>query len=301
MIAMDRLQAMTTFVRIVEKGSLTAAAEAMETSLPSVVRALAALERDVGVRLLNRTTRRMRLTEEGALYLERCRSVLQSVQELGGLFSSRQAEPQGRLAVTASVLFGRRYIAPVVADFIRRFPGVNVDLLLLDRVVSLVEEGVDVGVRIGHLGDSSLVAIPVGKVRRVVCASPRYLQRHGTPLDPGDIQRHRCVRFSAVSEEHGWKFSVGRKSVIVPVKVAFSTNQVDAAVDMCVSGLGLGMFLSYQVAPHLARKALRYVLESFEPEPLPVNIVYPHARLQSTRVRAFVDQCVETLRNARLA
>jgi DNA-binding transcriptional LysR family regulator len=301
MIAMDRLQAMTTFVRIVEKGSLTAAAEAMETSLPSVVRALAALERDVGVRLLNRTTRRMRLTEEGALYLERCRSVLQSIQELGGLFSSRQDEPQGRLAVTASVLFGRRYIAPVVAGFIRRFPGVNVDLLLLDRVVSLVEEGVDVGVRIGHLGDSSLVAIPVGKVRRVVCASPRYLQRHGTPLDPGDIQRHRCVRFSAVSEEHGWKFSVGRKSVIVPVKVAFSTNQVDAAVDMCVSGLGLGMFLSYQVAPHLARKALRYVLESFEPEPLPVNIVYPHARLQSTRVRAFVDQCVETLRNARLA
>ena len=150
-------------------------------------------------------------------------------------------------------------------------------------------------------GDSSLVAIPVGRVRRVVCASPRYLQRHGTPREPADVRQHRCVRFSAVSEEHGWKFFVGRRSVIVPVKVAFSTNQVDVAVDMCVSGLGLGMFLSYQVAPYLGRKALRYVLESFEPEPLPVNVVYPHARLQSTRVRAFVDQCVETLRKARLA
>jgi DNA-binding transcriptional LysR family regulator len=301
MTSMDKLNAMTTFVRIVEKGSLTAAADALDTSLPSVVRTLAALEREVGVRLLNRTTRRMHLTEEGIQYLDKCRILLQSVQEMDAMFSARQAEPQGRLAVTASVLFGRRYIAPVVADFIRRFPGVNVDLLLLDRVVNLVEEGVDVGVRIGHLGDSSLVAIPVGRVRRVVCASLRYLQSHGTPREPGDIQRHRCVRFSAVSEEHGWKFSAGRKSVIVPVKVAFSTNQVDAAVDMCVSGLGLGMFLSYQVAPHLARKTLRYVLEGFEPEPLPVNIVYPHARLQSTRVRAFVDQCAETLRKARLA
>lgn len=297
---MDRLRAMVTFVRIVERGSLTAAAEALETSLPSVVRTLAALEREVGVRLLNRTTRRMHLTDEGTLYLERCRSVLQSVQELEGLFSSRQSEPQGRLAITAPVLFGRRYVAPIVSEFVRRHPAVNAELLLLDRVVNLVEEGIDVGVRIGRLGDSSLVAMPVGKVRRVVCASPQYLRRHGTPRKPEDVQAHRCIRFTAVAEGHSWEFVAGRKKVAVPVTVALSSNQVDAAVEMCVGGLGLGMFLSYQVAPCQARKTLRYVLEDFEPEPLPVHVIYPHSRLQSPKVRAFVERCVQTLRGTHL-
>lgn len=300
MAAMDKLQAMTTFVRIVEKGSLTAAAEALETSLPSVVRTLAALERDVGVRLLNRTTRRMHLTDEGVQYLEQCRTVLQSVLELDEMFSSRQAQPQGRLAVTASVLFGRRYIAPILGDFVGRYPAVNGELLLVDRVVNLVEEGMDVGMRIGHLGDSSLVAIPVGKVRRVVCASPQYLRRFGTPRSPEDVRKHRCVRFSAIAPGQDWDFYIGRKKMAVPIASAFSSNQVDAAMDMCLAGLGLGMFLSYQVAPHVATKNLRCVLTGYEPEPLPVNIIYPHSRLQSSRVRVFVDECVATLRKTDL-
>jgi DNA-binding transcriptional LysR family regulator len=300
MAAVDKLHAMTTFVRIVEKGSLTAAADALDTSLPSVVRTLAALERDLGVRLLNRTTRRMHLTDEGIQYLEKCRSLLQSVQEMDAMFSARQSEPQGRLAVTASALFGRRYVAPIVGRFLERYPHVNVELLLLDRVVNLVEEGMDVGVRIGHLADSSLVAIPVGQVRRVVCASPQYLRRHGTPESPEDVRKHRCVRFTAVSEGQGWEFSVGRKKLSVPISVAFSSNQVDAAVEMSIAGLGLGMFLSYQVAPHVAQKSLRYVLRDFEPESLPVHIIYPYSRLQLPKVRAFVDECVATLQKATL-
>jgi len=195
---MDKLQAMKTFVRIADKGGLTAAAQTLGASLPSVVRTLAGLERELGVRLFNRTTRRVHLTDEGAQYLERCRPILQAVEEAEALLTSRRPEPQGRLAVTAPVLFGRRYVAPIVAGFVERHPGVSADLLLVDRVVNLVEEGMDVGVRIGHLPDSSLVAIPVGTVRRVVCASPAYLRRHGTPRAPADLRAHRCVRFSAI-------------------------------------------------------------------------------------------------------
>ncbi len=196
---MDKFAAMTTFVRIVEKGSLTAAANALNTSLPTVVRILATLERQLGVSLLNRTTRRIHLTDEGAQYLDRCRAILSEVQDAEAELSFSQAEPQGRLTVTASVLFGRRYIAPIVSEFIRRHQNVNAEILFVDRVVNMVEEGIDVAVRIGHLKDSSLVAIQVGQVRRVVCASPQYLRRHGIPRTPAECpdaslrQAHRPV------------------------------------------------------------------------------------------------------------
>lgn len=293
---MDKLAAMNAFVCIVERGSLTAAAEALDTSLPSVVRTLAALERHLGVRLLNRTTRRIHLTDEGAQYLERCRAALSAVEEAEAALASRRADPQGRLAVTASVLFGRRYVAPIVSEFITCYPGVSVDLLLLDRMVNLVEEGMDVGVRIGLLSDSSLVAIPVGQVRRVICASADYLRRHGTPRAPEDLRRHRCVSFTAVTPGNDWHLRAGRRDVAVPITRVMSCNQVDAALEACVKGLGLGMFLSYQVAPYRASQELRYVLEEFEPASLPVQLIYPHTKLLSITVRAFVDACVTTLR-----
>ncbi len=293
---MDKLSAMATFVRIVERGSLTAAAEALDTSLPSVVRTLASLERHLGVRLLNRTTRRIHLTDEGRQYLEHCRVILAAVDESEVTLASRKAEPQGRLAITASVLFGRRHVVPIVSEFIARHPGVYVDLLLLDRVVNLIEEGLDVGVRIGRLADSSLVAIPVGHVRRVICASPRYLRRHRTPRAPQELRVHRCISFTAVTPGNEWHFSVGGRDQAIPITRVMSCNQVDAAIEACVNGLGLGMFLSYQVAPYRASRTLRYVLEDFEPPPLPVQLVYPHSKLLSTTVRAFVDVCVNTLR-----
>jgi len=298
---MDKLQAMATFVRIVERGSLTAAADALGTSPPSVVRILAALEREVGVRLLNRTTRRIHLTDEGALYLEQCRAILGAVRDADASLAARQGEPRGRIAVTAPVLFGRRHVAPIVTAFLARHPKVNAELLLLDRPVSLVEEGLDAGVRIGALADSSLVAIGVGTLRRVVCASPEYLRKHGVPKTPGDRRQHACVRFGGLAPGGDWRFGSGRRSITIAVPARFATNQVDAAVAACEDGLGPGMFLSYQVAASVARRRLRYILSDFEADAVPVNVIYPSRRLRSSTLRAFVDFAVPRLRRARFA
>ncbi len=297
--AMDRLAAMKAFVRIVEKGSLTAAANALETSLPTVVRTLASLERELGVSLLNRTTRRMNLTEEGAQYLERCRVILSAVQETEETLISGRTELRGNLTVSASVLFGRRYVAPIMNDLLRRHPKLTADLRFLDRLVNLVEEGVDVAVRIAHLKDSSLMAVPVGQVRRVVCANEQYLRRNGTPQVPDDIREHRCIRHTGSAPRSEWHFKIGRRNVSVPIISMISCNEIDSSLNACIGGLGLGMFLSYQVAPYRKKGQLDYVLEPFEPEPIPVHVVYPRSNLLMNRVRAFVDECVQRLRRAK--
>ena len=289
---MDKLRAMQTFVRIVDRGSLTAAADALRSSLPSVVRTLAALEAEVGVRLLNRTTRRIALTDEGREYYERCKRVLAEVDEAEAALSARRAAPKGRLRVTAPVMFGRLHVAPVATDFIARYPTVQLDLLLLDRVLDLLEEGVDAGVRIGRLPDSSLVAVPVGQTRRVVCASPAYLRRAGAPRSPAELTRHRCVNFSGVAPAQEWSFRQER----VPVSAAFASNQIEPALDACVSGVGLGQFLCYQVQALLDGGKLKRVLAEFEPVAQPIHVIYPHARLLSANVRAFVDWSVSRLR-----
>jgi DNA-binding transcriptional LysR family regulator len=260
------------------------------------VRTLAALERILGVALLNRTTRRIHLTEEGAQYLEQCRVILSAVQEAETRLTSRQTEPQGKLTLTASVAFGRRYVAPIVSEFIRRYPNVSADMLFVDRIVDMIEEGLDVGVRIGHLRDSSLIAIPVGQVRRVVCASSPYLRRYGIPLAPKDTAVHRWVRHTGTAPRNEWHFRVGRRDATIPITSVITCNEIDSALNACTNGLGLGMFLSYQVAPYRKSNKLRYVLEEFEPEPWPVQVIYPHSRLLSTKVRAMVDACVKSLR-----
>jgi DNA-binding transcriptional LysR family regulator len=295
----DKLNAMTTFVRIMEAGSLTAAANMLDTSLPTVVRTLAALERELGVSLLKRTTRRIHLTDEGAQYLERCRMILSALQETEEALVSRRSEPVGKLTVTASALFGRRYIAPIVYDFVRDRPKVSAEMLFVDRVVNMIEEGVDVGVRIAHLKDSSMVAIPVGRTRRVVCASERYLRRHGTPQVPNDIRKHICVRHVGLVPRTEWHFRTGGRQVSVPIDSVITCNDIDSAVNACVEGLGLGMFLSYMVAPNKKQGQLKYVLEKFETEPTPVQVVYPQSRLLSNKVRTFVDECVRKLRSLR--
>jgi DNA-binding transcriptional LysR family regulator len=296
---MDRLHAMETFVQIVDKGSLTAAADALDTSLPSVVRVLASLERHLQVRLLNRTTRRMHLTDEGARFLERCRAILSQVREAEAALGSRGGEPQGKLAITAPVVFGRRYITPIVNAFVRRYPKVNIDLLLVDRFTNLVEEGLDVAVRVGELPDSSLVAVPVGQARRVICASPDYLRRQGKPRVPQDVAAHRCVRFTGVAPRDEWDFRMGRREVAIPITSVISCNQIDSALQACIDGLGLGMFFSYQVASHRKAGELKYVLEKFEAEPRPIQVIFPHSKLLSAKVRTFVDECVAQLRSVR--
>jgi DNA-binding transcriptional LysR family regulator len=293
----DKLRAITGFVRIVDRGSLTAAAADLGVSLPSMVRTLATLERELGVTLLNRTTRRLHLTDEGRQYLEQCRAILAQVQEAEATLRSRRTAPQGNLAVTASVLFGRRYIGPILSEFVQRHPEVAAELLLVDRVVNLVEEGVDAAVRIGHLGDSSLVALPLGEVRRVVCASPAYLRSRGVPRRPEDLRAHRCVHFTGLAPRAEWPFrSNPRKVAIASV---FTCNQADAAIEACAGGLGLGSFLSYMIAPLVRAGRLRYVLEDFETGPLPVHLLYPHSRIRSPTVRAFAELCVKKLRQTR--
>jgi DNA-binding transcriptional LysR family regulator len=296
---MDKLVAMTTFVRIVEAGSLTAAAETLDASLPTVVRTLAALERHLGVSLLRRTTRRIHLTDEGAQYLERCRVILSALEDAEEALVSRRSEPAGKLTITASALFGRRHVAPIVCEFVRRHPKVTAEMLFLDRVVNMVEEGVDVGVRIAHLKDSSMVAIPVGQTRRVVCASERYLRRHGVPRTPKELRDHACIRHTGLVPRSEWQFRVGTRHVAVPITSAVTCNDIDSAVNACVDGLGVGMFLSYMVAPNRNRRQLRYVLEEFETQPTPIQVVYPQSKLLSNKVRAFIDLSVSTLRGLR--
>jgi DNA-binding transcriptional LysR family regulator len=292
---MDQLRAMETFIRIVDGGSLTAAANALHISLPSVVRTLAALETKLDVRLLNRTTRRIALTDEGREYYERCKRVLAEVDDAEAALSARRAAPKGRLHVTAPVMFGRLHVAPVATEFIVKHAAVQVELLLLDRVVDLVEEGLDVGVRIGRLPDSSLVAIPVGQTRRVVCASSAYLKRAGTPKLPTDLAQHRCVNFSGLTPGHEWHFGSGANATRITVNAGLASNQIDPALDACVRGLGVGQFLCYQVQALLDGGQLRRVLSEFEPAPLPIHVIYPHARLLSPNVRAFVDWTVPRL------
>lgn len=293
---MDKLRAMTTFVRIVEAGSLTGAAERLGTSLTSVVRSLAALEGALGVRLLNRSTRRSALTDEGREYFERCRRLLAEVEEAEAVLTARQTEPAGRLAITAPAMFGRLHVGPIVADFLAAHPRVRAEMLLVDRIVDLLDEGIDLAVRIGRLPDSSLVALPVGSTRYVVCASPDYLARHGSPQRPAELAGHRCIRFTGLAQPGEWAFGGPEAGRRVAIGEVLASNQLDAAVDACVRGVGCGRFLSYQVDELIAAGRLRRILAEFEPEAVPVSVAYPHSRLLSARVRAFVDWAVPRLK-----
>lgn len=293
---MDKLRAMETFVRIVDRGSLTAAAEVLHTSLPSVVRTLAALERMLDVRLLQRTTRRIALTDEGREYYERCRQILAATDDAETALSTRRATPRGRMRVTAPVMFGRLHLAPLALQFLARHRALQIEILLLDRVVDVIEEGIDVGIRIGALADSSLVAIGVGETRRVVCASPAYLREAGTPREPGDLAAHRCVNFAGLAPGAEWLFATGRGTRRVAIRPVLASNQIDVALDACLHGVGIGQFLGYQVQVLLDAKRLTRVLGEFEPDATPVHLIYPHARLLSTNVRAFVDWMVPRMR-----
>ncbi len=306
---MDKLRAMATFVRIAERGSLTRAARDLATSLPTVVRGLAGLEADLGVRLVNRTTRRMALTEEGRDYAAPCRAVLATVAEGERQLTERKSAMRGRIVVTAPTPFGHRFVAPALADFLASRPGVSIELLLLDRIVNLVEEGVDLAVRIGHLADSSLIAVPVGATRRIVCASPAYLATHGHPERPRDLARHTCLRFTGGSHWQEWELrdreraqrrrrSSSRALPRFAVSGPFDTNHRDAQIIACERGLGLAQLLEYQVAEALRAGRLTRVLERFEPEPLPIQLVYPHARHASARIRALSSFLLERLRPA---
>jgi DNA-binding transcriptional LysR family regulator len=295
--AMDKLRALQVFTAIVDRGSLTAAADALNSSLPAVVRQLAALEASLGVRLLNRTTRRLSLTEDGRLYLDRARRILADLDEAERMLGTQQAEPAGSVSVTAPVLFGQLHVAPAVTRFLQKHPRMSVNVTLLDRVVNLVEEGIDVGVRIGRLSDSTLVAQPLGRIRRVVVASPACLRRHGTPSHPRELRQLPCLRFTATGSG-GWTFREGGRHFDVDVQGPLETNLAAPALQAAAAGLGFCRFLSYQAMPLIRAKQLRVVLADYEVEPWDVNLVVPSARLLPARTRLFVAWLKQELQPA---
>jgi DNA-binding transcriptional LysR family regulator len=293
---MNKLTAMKTFVQIVDSGSLTSAADVLDTSLPTVVRTLASLEDYLKTRLMNRTTRKVTLTEEGRQYLERCRRILFDIEEAELELSAQQTEPTGKLSLTSSVMFGSMRLTPLINKFLQQYTKVSIDLLVVDHNVNLVEEGIDVGIRIGTLSDSSMVAKNVGYVRRVICGTPKFLNSIDPVTSPADLQKTPCIRFSGLSQGGNWSLFDNTNLVSIPVSGPLSCNQMPTALNAVQSHMGLGMFLSYMIESQVASGELQIVLANYEPPPLPVSVVFSHAKLMSTRVRVFVDWITLELR-----
>lgn len=292
---MDRLAAMTAFVAVAEAGGFSPAARHLGLAPSAVTRQVAALEAHLGLLLLQRTTRSVTLTDAGARYLDRARRILAEMQEAEEFAQSDRLRPMGRLSVTAPATFGHLHAAPLMADYLRRYPEVQAQLLLSDRWINLVEEGVDLAIRIGALPDSGLVARVLGHSRRIVVAAPSYLERHGTPLAPQDLAAHRLLRFANVEGPESWRFEREGKEIRVPVSPVLSTNSADAAIAVAERGEGLTRVLSYQAAEGLRAGRLGIVLAEFEPPARPIQIVRPAARLVSAKLRAFIDLAAETV------
>lgn len=291
---MDRLQLMTVFVAVAEEQSFAAGARRLNMSPPAVTRAIAALEDRLGVKLLTRTTRYVRVTDAGQRYLEDARRIISEVDEADEAAAGINAEPRGQLAITAPVLFGKLYVIPGIVDYLQRYPDMEISAVFLDRIVNLLEEGFDVGIRIGELRDSSMKAIRVGSIRRVVCASPAYLAKHGAPDKPGDLANHLVVASSAVSPAMEWKFAEGQ---VVRVKPRLTVTSNDSAIAAVLLGMGVTRLLSYQIASYQASGQLQTILSEFEPEPLPIHVVHREGRYASAKVRSFVDLMVAKLRS----
>ncbi|WP_415906327.1 LysR substrate-binding domain-containing protein [Neptuniibacter sp. QD72_48] len=286
---MNKLKAMAVFVKIVDCGSLSAAAEKLSMSQSSVVRTLAALEKELGAQLLYRTTRSLSLTEEGDDYCQRCRQILLEVEDAENALSQQQTIPKGVIRITAPQTFGRLHLSPVINEFLDTYPEMEVELLLLDRVVDLIEEGMDIALRIGPLPDSTLIAKQVGEVRYKVCASPAHIAEYGLPNHPDELEQLDCIHLTALRSHATWGFTEGSQQYRINVQGSFKTNHVETAVDACREGRGFGQFLSYQVNPCIRTGQLTPVLEQFESPSIPVNLVYPHSRRLSSRSRAFIE------------
>lgn len=283
---------MAVFVAVAEEQSFAAAARRLRMSPPAVTRAIAALEKRLGVQLLHRTTRRVRTTEAGERCFEDARRILAEALAADQAAAGINAQPRGRLIVTAPVLFGRMFVMPGIVDYLARYPDTQVSAVFVDRVVNLLEEGIDVGIRIGELPDSKLRAQRVGSVRAVLCASREYLRQHGVPRVPNDLLKHSLIASSAGGSSLDWRFD-GRLLRARP-RLSVTTN--DAAIEAALHGFGITRLLSYQVARPVESGELKLVLEKYEPKPLPIHIVHQEGQRASAKLRAFIDLMVERLR-----
>lgn len=294
---MDHLDSLRCFVAVAEAQGFAAAARRMGVSAPAMTRAIAALEQRLGVLLLQRSTRSVRLTDTGERFLHDCRRILADLDEAEGAASGVQSEAQGLLAVTASQMFGRLHVAPIAQDFLLAQPKVQLRTLFVDRLVHLLDEGMDVALRIAHLPDSGLTALQVGALRRIVVASPDYLARHGTPLEPQDLSRHRAIAFSFDGlVPQPWQFGAGKSAQTATPTIDWICNLSEVAIAAALAGQGLTRCLAYQAADQVRSGALSIVLAEYEQPPVPVHIVYPAGRRAPAKVRAFVDFAAERLR-----
>lgn len=297
---MDRLEAMMLLVAAVDAGSLSAAARRLGVPLATLSRKVSDLEAHLGTRLLVRSSRRLTLTEAGGAYIETCRRILDEIGEAERAAAGEYRAPRGELAITAPVVFGRLHVLPVVAEFLEAHAQIDVRLALADRVVNLLEERIDVALRIGELPDSTLVATRVGAIRQVVCASPGYFAARGVPKRPDDLASHDCITFEGIASPAGWIFPARRPGHSIAVRSRLVVNDAEAAIEAALAGLGVTRVLSYQVADALAAGTLALALEAFEPPPSPVSLVHAGGRLLPLKLRAFLDFALPRLR-ARLA
>jgi DNA-binding transcriptional LysR family regulator len=286
---MDRLASMSILVTAVEEGSLSAAARRLRTPLATVSRKVSELEAHLKTRLLHRSSRQLALTDAGRTYVEACRRILEDVGEAERAASGEYGAPKGELIITAPIVFGRLHVLPVVTDFLKAFADIDIRLVLADRVLSLVEDHIDLAVRIGALPDSSLVATRVGSIRQVVCGSPAYFADRGTPQSPTELRSHDCITFEGLVSTHAWTFSTGRSQADVAIRSRLTVNTAEAAIDAATAGVGIARVLSYQCANAVAEGALTVVLTSFEPAPWPVSLVYAGQRYLPLKLRAFLD------------
>jgi DNA-binding transcriptional LysR family regulator len=293
---MSRFHLINVFVTVVEAHGFAGAARKLKMSPPAVTRAINDLESQLGVRLLTRTTRVVRVTDAGERYAQDCKRILAEMRDADASAVGMHGAPRGPITVTAPVLFGAKFVAPVVSEYLQKYPETSANCIFLDRIVNMLDEGVDVGVRIGELADSSMQAVRIGQVRRVICASPSYLAGHGTPRVPQDLQQHCIVSASSVTLAPEWGLSHHGTQTTVKVHPRMTTTTNDAAVAVVTAGFGLTRLLSYQVADHFNDGRLRAVLQDYEPEPVPIHVVHREGRYASQKVRAFLDLVIVRLR-----
>ncbi|MBT7526928.1 MAG: LysR family transcriptional regulator [Rhodospirillales bacterium] len=293
---MDRFHAVQVFVKVADCGGFAAAARDLSISPPAVTRAVALLEDRLGTRLFVRTTRSVRLTESGERFLADGRRILLELEEAEEAAVGIHAAPRGELRITAPVLFGRIYVTPILGDYLDCYPMVNIQTLFVDRVVSLMDEGLEIAIRIGELPDSSLTAIRVGLVRRVMFASPEYIKKHGLPKRPEDIANHQLIKSTSVETSQEWAFQENGVPLSVRAEPRLRMNTNDAVIELALRGWGISRLMSYQVAPYLADGRLRAILEPFEMPPMQVHVIHQEGRMVSAKVRSFVDFMVERLR-----
>jgi DNA-binding transcriptional LysR family regulator len=287
---------MTLLVAAVEAGSLSAAARKLGMPLPTVSRKVAELEEHLGTRLLHRSSRRLTLTEVGRSYLAACQRILHDLDEAERAAKGEYSAPRGQLVLTAPIVFGRLHVLPVLTDFLEAYPEIDARLVLSDRNVSLLEEHVDLAIRIGELPDSSLLSTRLGVIRRVVCASPEYLAKRGAPKEPAELREHTCITFEGVAAADRWVFRGPKGKLSALVRSRLLVNTAEAAIDAAARGLGLTCVLSYQVVAAERAQRLERVLRAFEPDPVPVHLVYPSQAPIALKLRAFLDFTTPRLR-----